>query len=420
MKIPASPIEHKYTAMSFSFAVVVLLFVYILSYPPFVFSLYLPTYVRLTVEGLVLLTLILLTLRYHYLKNILWFLALALVYSCALLVGNDPLAAQAGSINKFLFLFLAMSLMSNNQKVLNISIILWLKFSYLLASIAILSFIGNISNIIPFNPYDLGSSLNGVEGSYYYWHNPILGNLHPRTILGIDTGRVAAYMFEANLLGAFYSLNIVAANRWIALAQKRKHFIILNFFAGLTTLSTSFLLFFSIYIFIKAGLREKLMRINLRSIFAVLLGVSFVLFIVFSNFFTQTSGEVRISRFLVYVDAFSNSTLMTFLFGNGINYMVENYSIGIDSGWISLLIERGLLLLLFWFMLVVLITRHNRWLMFYVLYCHLAINLFWHPLFLLFISLSYAYAKFEKEEYIKEDVFYSPNLNRYTGKLNTA
>ena len=410
--------DKELSTLSFNFVIVTLLFIYVLSYPPFVFSVYLPTYVRLSIEGLILLTLTLVNLQYHYIRNILWFVSLVLVYALVLLIGNDSLLTQAGSINKFIFLFLVMALLSNNLRMLKISIALWLKFSYLLAWIAIISFVGNITNLIPFNPYDLGASINGVEGSYFYLHNPILGNLHPRSLLGIQTGRVAGYMFEANLLGAFYSLNIVAAKNWIVSEEKRKKFMILNFLAGLTTLSTSFLIFFSIYLFVKAGLREKILSVNLRSIFAVIFGGAFVFFIVFSNFFDQTSGANRLSRFLIYLDVFSNNTWMSFTFGNGINYMVNNYSIGIDAGWISLLIERGLLILGFWFILAVMITKHNRWLMFYVLYCHLAINLFWQPLFLLCISISYAHAKFSKNMLFKEDISRSGKFPAYQSNLN--
>jgi len=93
---------------------------------------------------------------------------------------------------------------------------------------------------------------------------------------------------------------------------------------------------------------------------------------------------------LIYLEEFKNSTFIYKIFGTGVSTFNKKYQFGIDSGWMRLLIERGLVMLVYVLALLYRYTKFNHWLMLYILYYNFSIPLFSFPLFYLLIALSYA------------------------------
>lgn len=367
-----------------------MLIVYALSYHPFITESYLPASVRIGIEGFVLFFLVMINLRYQYFVDVVWFIPVVLIFGCTLLLEIDIFVKLISSFNKLVFLILAIGLLYGNRSILNTCIKMWTQLSYFLCIAAILAFVGYATGIISFSPMDFGESIGGVQGSYYYLHNAMLGNLSPKTLFGIELAQVAGFMYEGGMLGIFFGLNILVARDWIDGSKKRKRFIRLNFIAGITTLSTTFFLFFSFYLLAKQALGEKKLKIDVRTITFLFLGVLLIVTILASDYFEQTSAGVRLDNMASSFSIIVNSTWLTFLFGNGVGNTEEMFNVGINSGWISILVERGVLMLAFIVSLYATHTKHNRWLMFYIFYVNFAFNLFWDPSFLLVVAMSYA------------------------------
>lgn len=389
MKMAAQQFN-KTAPLSLGMFVSCMLIVYALSYYPFITESYLPVSVRIGVEGFVLFLLVMINLRYQYLVDVVWFIPVVLIFGCTLLLEMDTFVNLVSSFNKLVFLILAIGLLNGNRSVLNTCIRIWIQLSYFLCIAAILAFVGYATGIIPFSPISFGESVSGVEGSYYYLHNAMLGNLSPKILFGIELAQVAGFMYEGGMLGIFFGLNILVVRDWIDDPKKRKKFVRLNFIAGITTLSATFLLFFSIYFLVKQTLGEKKLKIGVKTLAFLFLGVLLIALILVSGYFEQTSGGHRLIRMAMYFSVIENGTWLTLLFGNGVGITLGKFEIGIDSGWIAILVERGAIMLAFIVSLYAIHIRHNRWLMFYVFYVNFAFNLFWNPWFLLVVAMSYA------------------------------
>ena len=114
----------------------------------------------------------------------------------------------------------------------------------------------------------------------------------------------------------------------------------------------------------------------------------------------------------VYLCVIANNTLQTFMLGNGVGITINKFGMGIDPGWVAILIERGAVMLAFIVSLYVMLTKHNRWLMFYVSYVNFAFNMFWDPSFLLVVAMSYVYFKNKRQVFVQASV--SPSLGCVT------
>jgi hypothetical protein len=220
--------------------------------------------------------------------------------------------------------------------------------------------------------------------------NPLLGNLSPKSFFGIEFVQVAGFMYEGGLLGIFFGLNILAVRDWIDDSKKQKRFIQLNLIAGITTLSTTFFLFFGIYFLAKQVLGEKVPKISIKTFLFLLLSALFIITLMTLNYFEKTSASVRLDNLIRTLAFFENGSWPTFLFGNGVAITVTVLESGIDAGWISILVERGAIMLLLLATFYVKHTKHNLWLMLFVFYSNFAFNLFWNPSFLLVVAMSYA------------------------------
>ena len=383
-------LSYKMATLSLGMLTAWMLFVYALSYHPFITESYLPVPIRIGIEGFVLYLLVMINIRYQYLVDVIWFIPIIMIFGCVLLLEMDTFVKLISSFNKLVLLILAIGLLIRNRRVLNTCIKIWILLSYFLCVAAILAFVGYNTGIIPFSPLDFGESINGVPGSYYYMHNAILGNLRSRQLLGLEFGRATGFMYEEIFFSFFLGFNILVARDWIDDPKKRKRFVRLNLITGITAFSTTFFLFFSLYFLVKKILGGKKMTIGVKTFAFLFLGVLSIGLILSSNYFGQTSASVRLDRMNMYFSIIENSTWLTLLLGNGVGIAGVKLGIGFDSGWIAILVERGVIMLVFMVSLVVKCTKHNRWLMFYIFYFNFALDVFWYPLFLLLIAMSYA------------------------------
>jgi hypothetical protein len=392
--VNSSILPHKTTNMNLGVLAVLLVFVYVLSYSPFIVESFLPRNIRIGIEVLLLLLLIVISLNRKYISiDMFWFIPITLGYLCMIFFEISTLSKLTSSFGKFAFLLLNIGLLIKNQRALQNCTKIWIQLSYFLCIMTIIAFVGYNSSIILFVSTNLSTPAHGWDAasSYYHLNHNILGNITPRTLFGIHLGRVSGFMYEPGYLAFYLGFNILVARDWIDDTRLRKRFVWLNVVAGITTFSTTFFLFFAFYFLAKEIKSKGNSKIIMsKRIVFLTLTVFFIVLILKSGYAGETSASARLGRLVSYSSIIVNNSWLSFLFGNGIGVSAERFGIGIDSGWIKVFIEKGVVLLVILVTLFTRLTKHNRWLMLYVFYCNFALNLFSTPLFLFLISISYA------------------------------
>lgn len=375
-------------ALNTSLFVAMLLFLYSILHWPFIIEAFTPIPLRLSIEGLVLFSLLLINLRYRYEAGIMWVLPVVVIFLSDALLGMDEFSRVASAFNKLVFLVLVTCLLVGNRRVLAYCVKLWVAISCFLCVMAILAFVLYNFHLASFPPVSMGAH------GHYYFHNPVFGYLIPRTLFGVRLGRVTGYMNEGQQLAVFAGLNILLAGQFICNPSRRKAFFWLNMAMGITTLSTTFYGFFYIYFLFARHAhadRNDLMMRSARVLLLVLFGLSIV---TMTNYKHYTSTSVREDRLHEQIEAVVNqATWPTVLFGHGVGKISNELGIGFDAGWLAVLANRGVILLGFLVVLYARFAKHDAWLLLYVFILPFAINMFWCPLFLLLVAMSYALHK---------------------------
>ncbi len=363
-----------------------LLLVYSLCYNPFVSASYVYAPLRISLEGIVLFLSLIFNI-YYFNKNIfLWLAAITVLFSCFPLFDTDTAVHVVSSYNKMIFFILVVGLFYISDTMLLISLKIWINLWRLLCCLAILAFIGYITGLIPFSLFELDVD---AGAPYTYMHNAILGNIVPRFFYSIEYGRVAGFMYEPGLVGFFYGFNILVAKRWICDEKKARNFILLNFAAGLTSGSTSLIFFIVLFVFSSLIFGGNKHFIAIKVLLLAPFFVAIIFYILSSGLMEFTSSLERIARFQLGMEILNNNTFITLLFGNGIGVSVKE-GVGISSGPLNIFVERGAVMLSFIVFMFFKFSRYNKWLLFYLFYYSVMFEMFWFPLFLIGIAISYA------------------------------
>ncbi len=353
------------------------LLVYVLNYPPFIFDAFLPDVLRISVEGLILVLLLVISLQRQYFTEQVWVPPLIVILTMEVVLGGGEVSRLISLFNKLLFLFLLTSWLIDSRRALQVCIGLWVRLSYLICILALVAMVGYKTGIIPFEPIEVGR--------YYYLHNALLGNLIPRWFFDIPWARVTGFMIEGQHLGFILGFNVLAASNWFFDPDKRRRFVFLNVFAGLTTLSTTFYLFFFCYLLATFSFRGRKPDIPLRMIIVLVFGLGFIG--VLYNHMAYSDDE-RIRTALLTLSVIAQSDWSSLLFGHGVHAVMTT-----ESGWLTLLMDHGIFMLLFMALLVVRYAKHNTWLLVYLFVTQLANTAFWYPVFWLLVAMSFAASK---------------------------
>ena len=286
--------------------------IYVVVYNPFITESFIDRNVRVGIEVSVLLLLLSINLTYKHLSNVIWWITLAFLYTVLIMFGVNKFTDLASSLNKFIFIFSLIGLLSGNRDMPNILIKLWIHLWYGLCLIAIVSFLGYNSGVINFTPMDLGYVTSGVQGSYYYLHNPLLGNITPKQVFGSEVGRVSVFLYEGGLLGVFCGINILSAKYWFDTPKDSERFVKVNILAGVTSCSTTFIMFFSVYFLLSNKWLKS--KFNNKSRIVIYICMLIALFdLIILGILEESSGSVRFESLLLQLSIISENTLNTFL-----------------------------------------------------------------------------------------------------------
>ena len=136
----SSIIPHKTTNMNLGVLAVLLVFVYVLSYNPFIVESFLPRHIRIGIEGLLLFLLIVISLNRKYISiDMFWFIPIILGYLCMIFFEISTLRELISSFGKLAFLLLNVELLIRNQRALQSCTKIWIQLSYFFCIITITS-----------------------------------------------------------------------------------------------------------------------------------------------------------------------------------------------------------------------------------------------------------------------------------------
>ncbi len=363
-----------------------LMIVYALSYTPFISESFVPASVRIGIEGFTICLLLILTFQYPFTKWIILLPVVFMIFGSIVISGADTVLKVVSSLNKIIFFILAIGLLCRSRKILKTCINIWIKLWVFLGVMAILSSLGYATGLIHFSPLEFSEITPGLY--YFYLSNSIFGNLNPRTILDIQVGRVAGYAYEPGQLAFFFGFNILIARSWVN-EKQLKFFTWVNFMAGLATFSMTFLSFFVFFFLVNFSFVDNKSRyIMAPPLF--LCFAWFLYYIIDVGALGFTSAEDRFIRLVLAGDIIKDNTWFTTLFGNGIGVAVKRGEMGLSSAPVNILVERGAIVLVFMYYLLVRCSKHNRWLLLYLFYYSLLFEMFWWPVYMLAIAMAYA------------------------------
>jgi len=362
--------------------------VYALIYHPFIFEYYIPRSFRLGVEGFLISLLLIISIKQDYFKNVIWLFPLLIVLAVIFFLDIDNFSSIASLAGKvFIFLF-SVDLFIKNQSARQVCLSMWKKLWLVFAILAILGFVGNLIGLIPFQPMNFYRELGFDSDSRYYLHNPLFGNLTHRSFMGFMIDRTTGFMFEPAYLAFFFGFNVIAAKDLFDSQSEANNFVWVNFLGGVTTLSYSFL--FLIIFFILLRSVANLSRSQISSLLIIPMISSLIFYFVYSDIIANTSASTRLVGLEVILDVMRQNSLQALFWGNGVGFTTREYGTGIDSAWLALIVERGMVLFLLLFSMFVKFTKSNLWILFYVFMYSLVFNMLLDPICLLGVALRYA------------------------------
>ncbi len=191
-----------------------------------------------------------------------------------------------------------------------------------------------------------------TEHSYVYIETPF-GLLIPKIFYGFEIQRSFFFFIEPNYLGFFYALNMLVASKLNI--KKEKIFIVLNCIGGIITYSYSF------FIILFLGLIIK--KIYYGKIKAALFLVLIFLLLIYSAI-ENASWVDRIERAEIFLNNYLGKDILKNIFGFGYyNYSADDAK-AISSGFLTSLYEGGFIYLILIFMSIKYMVRKNFILMF--------------------------------------------------------
>lgn len=362
--------------------IVFCIFIYALLSDPFIFSVFIALPLRALLLVIPILIIILsFYISYGYRFKIIFFVYLSVVLMYCL--KNIDLSPNVVKISmQFAFLISLFSFAKQytiNELLIKVWFWLW---SYIAICIVI-SFIIYQSGFFEFTPKYLLD--NSSDADYYYNHIPFIGNFVNYNLLGFSVPKSSWYAFEPGMISFFFGFNALLSNylKEAGLSKgKVSFFRYISLLGGFFTFSSTFILFlmayfiYSMFKFVRLAIFKFLILITFASSISILF---FTLF-VGDGYLEATSFGDRNVRVQYAYRMLQSSNLFEVLFGNGLGSPVDLYGIGLASGFLSILVEQGLVFLITILVVVYFMLRGKCGLFCYFLFYLLTFNPVFYPM----------------------------------------
>jgi hypothetical protein len=303
--------------------------------------------------------------------------------------GPSELKKFVGDFSKIVFFLMLIPVICQSSAALNYFRRFWVGFWTFVALSTILTFVCYQFNLVEFHYLQFGDI--NAKAAYEYYNNLYLGNIRTHNFFGAVLPKVSWYFNEAGPLSFFFGFNYLVAGRIVTLERNQARFKFLNLIAGFQTLSITFVMFFVLFeglrLFDKIVGRQKWLLYPASLL--VLLGLGAALWLN-QDILVYSSADDRSIRLDIALQMLRDDSLANFLFGNGIDITSKLFDRGITVGILSVLIERGVMILGFVVFLLYRYTRPQWMLFWYLIYYNLSFEFFWFPIFWLGIAIVYA------------------------------
>ena len=235
------------------------------------------------------------------------------------------------------------------------------------------------------------------ENGYFYAYNPYLGFFAKTSLLNLEIKRVVGITFEPNSTGVVIMLALLILYGNDGLFLNKRLLSLILFAGGICTVSLLFLA--SAAIFVYLILLKRVSKISIKLLFTLMLliflmifGAAFILEVA-----RTSSGFIRVMNFIFLFDFYvSEFSFWDVMLGRGLGFSKTELGFGIDSGYLELITELGILSFLGALCLVWSLLRNTAYALPMVLIQPLFVNLHSSFTFLLCIALLSSFREIQR------------------------
>lgn len=380
-----SIINKRYFNLSFTFIVSALFVMYIFMYDPFCFvDVVRPSY-RIGVEFFLLLIFLTLWVSKGQPGFIPADFLLIPIVLFWLLFSESKVAP--GMVSKLFLLIFGVHSLQKHPSLTKFLARVWVLVWTLVFIHITLAAIGKYCDFITFPPLDESFSFFTTSSLHYF--NLIFGyNFHR----GFGLSQFTGFMVEPQFAGFMAGLNIIAAPYFLPINQAKK-FRILSLIAGILSGSLSFIFFFISLGVLKVLTGKRFDQIRKRKslilTFILVGGIISCIVLFWFGYAPNTSLSERVFRLSIGVNALKQINLNSLLFGNFYYGVTVHADRGIANGFLTVLVQRGLIPFSILTYLLFKYSRHNLLLTAYLFYTGMMVEYFWWPAFVFCLVLFY-------------------------------
>lgn len=361
-------VEKKYNKIAL--ILVVLIGLFVLIYPPFVLSIYVPMVVRISLFLLIVLFCVISVVKKKYFLGYYYPFFLFFIISCFYWISIGAIFAEIVYLLFYLILGIVLLTSVKRNKSLKVLLIHFYFFLVLiLASFSIMSFLAYNLELAPYELKPVGKELD----VYMYYHNYIFGYINPKIFDSGVVGRVCGFMFEPSYQGWFLSTNFFLVSKfikknWYSLLVKC--IVLLGALCSLSTMSfiVFIIVFASMFVFkVMSILGVKTKTANILYALMLVMSIIMVFTVVNQDKLLETLGpsssEDRTNRVDVSLLYLATGSPVQLILGRGPGFIGKNSDRGESNPIIKSLVENGVVTTIFVLIFIVYCTRQSKFYM---------------------------------------------------------
>ncbi|ACU06119.1 hypothetical protein [Pedobacter heparinus] len=372
-----------------SLSIALLIGVFILIYPPFIASVYVPAFIRIPLLFILVAFFFFLAITkrsyvYQFGPWVCFFLIQEVYW---LLTGNKIVG---DTIYFLLFALLASSIVIVAKRIPQLKFLVRRFYLILIVSLSILAILSFLAFNLDIFPYVLKTV--GQEEYYEYYHNIFFGYVNLKIFETFNIGRVCGYLFEPSYLGWFLTTNFFILDRYLI---TRKYLIpvrIIVLLGALASFSTASWIVFAIvgllnffYIFLSLiKIKGRLANMIILISFLLVGGIT-ILAIPKQKLIEglgTSSHENREDRVMNSLLILANSSIPDIILGRSPGFIEVTVQTGESNQLMKILVEYGIITFSLIIAFIVYCTKKSRLFLVANLLFLNSVVIFFTPLFI--------------------------------------
>lgn len=381
-------IEVRYNKIALILVVLIALF--ILVFPPFVSSIYVPVLGRVVLFFIIVSFSISTVIKKKYF--IIYYLPVSVFFIISGFYWITAGTVFAEMFLLLLYFFLAIALLTSvnrNKSLKTLLINFYFILIVVLSVLSVLSFLAFNLEIVPYGLKPLGEG----DDIYMYYHNYFLGYINYKDFESGAIGRVCGFLFEPSYQGWFLSTNFFLISKFV---EKKKYLILIQlivFLGALSSFSTMSWIVFSIVftsmfcfkLMSILGLNKKIS--NILYVIMLLTG-TFAMFTIVNQdklleMVGPSSSDDRSARADVSFLYLTTASSKELFLGRGPGFIGKNSDRGESNPIIKSLVENGIITTVLVLVFIVYCTHRSKFYMIATLLWLNSVVILFTPLFII-------------------------------------